>query len=118
MSTEQTMQYANGTAHEKAFRRRTFTPPVDVYENGEEILIVADVPGVAPEQLSVVFENETLTLSAQRTDKGDVRYERSFRVPPTVDTTQVSAEAKNGTVVIHLPKTPRAKPRQIPIRST
>jgi HSP20 family molecular chaperone IbpA len=107
----------NGTHPEKSYRRRTFTPPVDVYENSDEVLIVADVPGVAPDRVSVKFENEKLTLEAERTDIGDVRYERTFHVPPGVDIHQVTAEAKHGTVVIHLPKGERAKARQIPVRT-
>ncbi len=119
MSTEQVAQAqkTNGTHPDKSFRRRTFTPPVDVYENDEEILVIADVPGVAPDRVSVRFENETLTLEAERTDFGDVRYERTFRVPPGVDINAVSAEAKHGTVVIHLPKGDRARARQIPVRT-
>jgi HSP20 family molecular chaperone IbpA len=118
MNGQQTSEAkVNGTHPEKSFRRRTFTPPVDVYENAEEILVVADVPGVAPDRVTVKFENDKLTLEAEATEIGDVRYERSFRVPPLIDVNAVTAEAKHGTVVIHLPKSERAKARQIPVKS-
>jgi HSP20 family molecular chaperone IbpA len=118
MSTEQAIPTkTNGTHHEKTFRRRSFTPPVDVYESADEILVVADVPGVSPERLSVRFENDKLTLQAEATELGDVRYERTFRMPPGIDVNAVHAEAKHGTVVIHLPKGDRAKARQIPVKT-
>jgi len=107
----------NGTSPKSAFVRRTFTPPVDVYESATEFLIVADIPGVAADHVSVVFENDVVTLSADRTDRGDVRYERAFRVPPLVDTAAATAEAKHGTVVIHLPKSERAQRKAIPVRT-
>lgn len=118
MSQETTNVPVNGTNRDRAFRRQAVTPPVDVYENADEILIVADIPGVAPDRVKVSFEDGTLKLEAQRTDLGDVAYERSFRVPPHVDIDAVTAEAKNGTVVVHLPKAARVKRRMIPIRST
>jgi HSP20 family molecular chaperone IbpA len=118
MSTEQAIPTkTNGTHPEKSFRRRTFTPPIDVYENADEILVVAEVPGVSPERLAVRFENDKLTLEADATELGNVRYERTFRVPPGIDVNAVAAEAKHGTVVIHLPKGERAKARQIPVKT-
>jgi HSP20 family protein len=116
-TTTTATEVRNGTAPNSAFARRTFTPPVDVYESPTELLIVADIPGVAPDRVSVVFENDVVTLSAERTDRGDVRYERAFRVPPLVDTSTATAEAKHGTVVIHLPKSARAQRKAIPVRT-
>jgi HSP20 family molecular chaperone IbpA len=107
----------NGTAHERALHRRTVTPPVDIYENADEILVVADIPGVSPDHVHVFFEDDTLKIEAQRTDLGDVRYERAFRVTSLVDVGGVTAEAKNGTVVVHLPKAAHSKRRRIPIRT-
>jgi len=112
-----TTETKNGSTPKSAFVRRTFTPPVDVYESTTEFLIVADIPGVAADRVSVVFENDVVTLTADRTDRGDVRYERAFRVPPLVDTSAASAEAKHGTVVIHLPKSARAQRKAIPVRT-
>jgi HSP20 family protein len=116
-TTTTTPEKKNGTTPNAAFLRRTFTPPVDVYESSTEFLIVADVPGVAAERVSVVFENDLVTLTAERTDRGDVRYERAFRVPPLVDTALASAEAKHGTVVIHLPKSAGSQRKAIPVRT-
>jgi HSP20 family protein len=118
MSTSTANVAANGTTRDRALQRRTVSPPVDIYENADEILVVADIPGVSPDRVQVFFEGETLRLEAQRTDHGDVRYERSFKVPQLIDIDAVTADAKNGTVVVHLPKGARARRRQIPIRST
>jgi len=107
----------NGTARDRALHRKTVTPPVDIYESADEILVVADIPGVSPDHVQVYFEGDTLKIEAQRTDRGDVTYERAFRVTALVDVAGVTADAKNGTVVVHLPKATQSKRRRIPIRT-
>src|ERR1700677_3975443 len=99
-------------------------PLVDVFENADEVLIVADVPGVSVGAVELRVENGTLTLEAKnpaRAEPGDpalarefeaVNRTRSFRIPDGIDTTRISAEGKNGTLVVHLPKVAAVKPRK------
>ncbi|CCK79843.1 MULTISPECIES: Hsp20/alpha crystallin family protein [Desulfobacula] len=103
------------------------TPAVDIYENENEILLHADMPGVVKEDISVDIDNGTLSISGVRhlTTKGtatyeefsDVEYVRNFSVPQTINVEKVEAELKNGVLRLHLPKSEAAKPRQIEIKT-
>ena len=100
-------------------------PLVDIYENDEEILLHAEMPGVKKDQIVVNIDNGTLTLSGTRTlsrkgaaeweEVGDIEYQRSFSVPPTIDIEKVKAELKDGMLALHLPKSEAAKPRMVEI---
>ena len=102
-------------------------PLVDIYENEDEILVYADMPGVDRDQVDVNVDNGTLTLSGVRqlqtkgaaiwSEFGDVEYKRSFSVPQTIDVGKVNAELKDGVLKLHLPKSEAAKPRQIKIKA-
>jgi HSP20 family protein len=117
----------NGVGRAGAYQRRTAAPPVDVFENADELLIVADVPGVANDGIDLRVENGTLTLTARQADGKDspallreydeVDFRATYRIPAGVDTGAISAETKNGTLVVHLPKAAAAKARKIVVRS-
>lgn len=103
-------------------------PPCDVYENKDEILVLADVPGVEPENLHVNLEKGELSLTARRTvtpregevlgsELRDCEYRRRFTVPGGIDANRISAELKDGVLRLHLPKLEALKPRQIPVRA-
>jgi HSP20 family protein len=118
---------ANGVQPTKQYYARAVSPPVDVFENGDEVLLVADVPGVAPNAIDLRVENGTLTLEARRgasprgpalaREYDEADYVRSFRIPAGIDTANISAESKNGTVVVRLPKVAAVKPRKITVES-
>lgn len=103
------------------------TPAVDIYENEEEILLHADMPGVVKKNISVDIDNGTLSISGVRKletegaatyeEFTDIEYVRSFSVPQTIDVEKVEAELKNGVLRLHLPKSEAAKPRQIEIKT-
>ena len=117
----------NGTVQSRAYSRRTISPPVDVFENTDELLVVADVPGVPSDGIDLRVENDTLTLSARRPDAKaegpalvreyeEVDFSASFRIPAGIDAAGITAETKHGTLVVRLPKAAAAKPRQIVVR--
>lgn len=103
------------------------TPAVDIYENEDEILIYADMPGVVKDHISVDIDNGTLSISGVRKlpvtgpvtyeEFSNAKYVRNFSVPQTIDVEKVEAELKNGVLRLHLPKSEAAKPRQIEIKS-
>jgi HSP20 family protein len=115
----------NGVTRGRSYVQRAVAPPVDVYENSDEVLLVADVPGVSGELVDVRVENGTLTLQARRPEENDgtalareydvVDYARTFRIPAGIDTASISAEAKNGTLLVRLPKIAAVKPRKIAV---
>ena len=105
----------------------TVGPVVDIYENEDEILVYADMPGVEKDKVTVNVDNGTLTLSGIRETEtkgaavwhefGDVEFKRSFSVPQTIDVEKVNAELKDGVLRLHLPKSEAAKPKQIEIKA-
>jgi HSP20 family protein len=117
----------NGTTPSQQYAARAVAPPVDVFENADEVLVVADVPGVSIEQVDVRVENGTLTLQAKRSSDGGgtalareyevVDFARTFRIPAGIDAGSISAEAKNGTLLVRLPKIAAVKPRKIAVRA-
>lgn len=99
----------------------TATPPVDIYENQEEILVVADFPGVPKDSLSVQLDRaELLIEGTQTTSEGQaqVRFARAFRVPNTVDPNGVTAELSRGVLRVHLAKSEAAKPKRVEVRGS
>ena len=104
-------------------------PAVSVYETQDEYVFQAELPGWTRDQVSINFENQTLTLSGQRELLNDDgrryhrvegfygQFTRSFTVPGSVDFNQVGAELKDGVLTIHLPKREEAKPRQIEVKA-
>lgn len=86
----------------------TVTSPVDNYENQDEILVVADFPGVPKDVLSVRLDRSELLIegmqaaSAGQTETRAVAFSRTFRVPNTVDPNGVSAELSQGVLRLHL----------------
>jgi HSP20 family protein len=99
---------------------RVYQPRVDVFENADELLLLADVPGASPDSVNIRYEDELLTLQAQRTAANgpNLRYERAFSLPESVDPEKISAELKQGVLHVHLPKAEKAKPRTIQIQSS
>ncbi len=101
------------------------TPAVDVYENENEILLHADMPGVSKDSIDINIDNGRLSISGTRSIKnngamkwyefGDAEFNRSFSVPQTIDVGKVSAHLEEGVLQLHLPKSEAAKPKQIQI---
>jgi len=108
-------------------RRPVIMPVCDIYENDDEILVVADVPGVTADALDINLEKGELTLEARReisvqpgtflgVEYRDCDYQRRFAVPGGIDADKISAELREGVLHLHLPKSEALKPRQIPVQ--
>jgi len=107
---------------------RPWSPPVDIVETEDDLVLKADLPDVKLEDIDVHVENETLSIKGERrfekeaNGKGYHRIERSygsfvrsFSVPNSVDTEKVSADYKNGVLTVKLPKKEAAKPKQVKV---
>lgn len=104
-------------------------PAVTVYETSDEYVFQAELPGWTRDQVTINFENQTLTLSGQRdllSEDGRQyhrvegfygQFTRSFTLPSVVDANRVAAELKDGVLTIHLPKREEAKPRTIEVKT-
>jgi HSP20 family protein len=110
----------NGRASTLAKRVSDLTPSVDVFENAEEYLLLADMPGATAESVTVQVEGGQIMLEAQRSTAQGVstRYRRQFQLPSTIDPDGISAELRDGVLHVHLKKSEKAKRRVIPIRSS
>ena len=106
-----------------------WNPAVDVYDNGSEVVIHAELPGAKKEDIDVRVENNVLTLSGQkqrseetkeegfyRSERAFGSFSRSFSLPTTVDVSKISAEFSDGVLTLTLPKAEEAKPRQIEVQ--
>lgn len=100
-------------------------PVVDIYENNDEILLIADMPGVNKDHLAVELNDEHLTIEGKRPvlagfaaeDWKLPDFRRSFTLRQRVDFDHVRAHLDQGVLTIHLPKSPEVKTRQISIQS-
>ena len=107
----------------------TWVPPVDVYQSGDhEVVLKAELPDMAREDIEITVDNGTLTLKGEKKLSSEVKEEsyhrierqygafsRSFSLPQTVDTARVAAEYKNGVLTVRLPMREEAKPRQVKV---
>jgi HSP20 family protein len=97
--------------------RLAVLPLVDVYENADEILLVADLPGVAEGDVGIHLDKSELRLEARRADAPDLEYRRAFVLPGAVDPEKVDAELVHGVLSVHLRKRDSSKPRHIAVRT-
>ena len=111
-----------------ALTTANFAPPVDVYEDEHNITLKIEVPGIDEKDIDVSIENNTLTVRGQRKFEKDEKEEnfqrvermygsftRSFTLPNTVDTEQISAHYDKGVLKVRLGKRAEAKPKQIKV---
>jgi HSP20 family molecular chaperone IbpA len=101
-----------------ATRAREVPLPVDIYEGSDELLLLADLPGVEPDGLSVSFEAPELKIEGRR-GAGDTAsvYTRTFRVSEQIDPNGISAELSAGVLKLRLAKAAHTKPRKIEVRA-
>jgi len=100
-----------------------WNPPFDVTEDADQILLEADLPGVPQEKIDIQVVDGVLTVKGERKlDRPSGRlervsgtFERSFKLPPTIDTENIAASMKDGVLTLKLPKRAETKPRQIKV---
>lgn len=108
---------------------RVNVPRMDVAERGNDTVVVLELPGVKKEDLSITVKDGFLTISGERKpseapEKSVVirseitrgKFSRSFELPHEVDLNGVTAELVNGILQVVLPKSPEARPREIPVK--
>jgi len=107
---------------------RDWSPAVEIIESNEEILLKAELPGMAEEDIHINVEENLLSLTGERTsekkEEGDYvrserwygKFSRSFRLPETAEVEKISAELKKGVLTVTVPKKEEAKPRQIEVK--
>lgn len=106
-----------------------FTPDVDIFESDKDIVLLADMPGVKAENLTIDLRDNVLTLSGhadEEESKGtsvliseyDVgKYYRQFNISEVVAQDKIDAQMSDGVLRLTLPKVEKAQPRQITVKS-
>lgn len=108
-----------------------WTPVVDIFEEPESVRIVAEVPGVKPEDVKISVEGNLLTIEGTKEQVAEQKaekvhryertygsFERSFTLPGTVDPEHIKATYDVGVLTLVLPKVEKAKPRLIKVEVT
>jgi HSP20 family protein len=112
---------------ERTRARRCFVPRTDIYEVGDDIHVVTDMPGVDDKSIDITLERNVLTINGYvepdypdnyqlayaEYDVGD--YQRSFRLSDDIDREGIEATVKDGVLRLHLPKADTAKARKISV---
>jgi HSP20 family molecular chaperone IbpA len=124
-STERLNRSGNG---ERPSEKIEFAPAVDIYDRGEEIVLIADMPGVPSDGADVHYDRGTLSIRGRVAEEvsagrrtlqefGVGDYARSFTVSEEVDPAGIAAELKNGVLTLRLAKAAEKKPRKIEVRT-
>jgi HSP20 family protein len=106
-----------------------WSPLVDITEDDHAYLFKMDLPEMKKDDVTVIIENGVFSISGERkTEKEEKkkkfhrlerffgRFQRTFTVPEDADAAKIAASFKDGVLTVHLPKSPRAKPRTIEVK--
>lgn len=123
----QTKNYPENT--EQVADRALVRPPVDIFENQDELLLVVDLPGVQSRDVSIDVDKDVLTIVAKRDWKpgsgarilyGEAEafdYKRVFTLPNSIDAEKIKADLNGGVLEVHLPRHEKTKSRRIAINA-
>jgi HSP20 family protein len=108
--------------------RGAWVPVVDIYSNGHDLVLKAELPDMKEEEIELTIEENTLTLSGEkkldtevteelfhRIERSYGAFTRTFTLPPKVDASKVSAQYQAGVLTVRLPLREDAKPNRIKI---
>jgi len=107
-------------------REHRFRLPIDAYATTEEIVVLANMPGVAPENVEITLEGDTLTIKGQRPSPLDNvdyvlqertygSFQRTLQINVPVDAERADAKFENGVLVLTIPKAEAARPKTIQV---
>ncbi|WP_375565822.1 Hsp20/alpha crystallin family protein [Oceaniradius stylonematis] len=110
-------------------RRPLYRPATDIFETDDHVVLVADMPGVGPDDIDVTLERRVLTIRGQahppapegyRQAYGEYStgdYERVFTLSDDIDQDDIRASTTNGVLRLELPKAASAKPKRIEVKA-
>jgi len=120
--------FNSSEGRDESLATSNFAPAVDVYEDEHSVTLKIEVPGIDEKDIDVRIENRTLTVHGERKFEKEEKEEnyrrverqygsfsRTFTLPNTVDTENVSADYEKGVLKIKLTKKAEAKPKQIKV---
>lgn len=108
--------------------RNDLSPTVDIFEDGDEVVVKAEIPGIKKSDLKVDITENSLTISGEKKQENQVdrhdyhrvecsygSFRRSFRLPDNVISDQARATFKDGILTIRMPKSDKSKKKRITI---
>ena len=115
---------------ERNLPRPVFVPPADIYETGDSLVVMVEMPGVASDGVDITLERRVLTIRARSADQqhggyqrvyteyGDGDYERVFTLSEDIDRDRIEATARDEVLHLVLPKAAPARARKIELKSS
>ena len=110
--------------------RPVFMPPADIYETKDSIVVLAEMPGVAPDGVDLTLERRVLTIRGRSgatehagyqlvyNEFANGDYERVFTLSENIDRDQIEATLKDGVLHLVLPKAETAKAKKIELKAS
>ena len=104
-----------------------YTPDVDIFESETDITLLADMPGVTSDHMTIDLRDDVLTLTGEAETDGEAseehivmeygvgKYYRQFTLSEVIDQAKITAELKDGVLRLVLPKVEKATPRKITV---
>jgi HSP20 family protein len=106
-----------------------FSPPIDIVDRGNEIVVRADLPGMEQKDIQIELQDNVLTIRGERKDerqqesdnyrwseRWDGSFMRSITLPTGIDATKIQAQFKNGVLDVRMPKKQEASPKKIEVK--
>lgn len=96
-------------------------PPIDIYENEKELLLIADLPNVTADALTLEVNHPDLRIQGRTPADGKQPqrvYSRAFRLDSTLDVTKIEAKLTDGVLKVHLPKSEPYQVRKIQVKGS
>ncbi|MYE54048.1 MAG: Hsp20/alpha crystallin family protein [Chloroflexi bacterium] len=105
---------------------RRWAIPIDLTQDGDDVVLRATIPGVAPEDINVTVEDGVLTINAETANNGDSSFiirerragklYRALRLPNTLDVCKAVSEYRHGVLTLTFPKVEAVKARRLEIK--
>lgn len=127
---DQMMGRLGGGTGSGSREQRAWSPSLDVHQEGDTMVICAEVAGLDPEQVDISVEDDVLTISGSREDHDEVeagqwirrerysgQFHRSVSLPPGVDPEQIQASARHGLIEIRVPRPAPVGARRVPLQT-
>jgi len=116
-------------ALEGGFARQTW-PRTNIYDNGKELVLQAEVPGLSDKEIQLTVTQDAVGLtgerkpdapeaySVHRQERGAWKFSRSFTLPVKIDPEKATATVKHGILTVTLPKSAESQPRKIAVKAS
>ena len=120
--------FGRASNDESTWHSGAWSPPVDIYETDEALVMKAELPGFSKDDINIELKDNTLVIRGERKREDEVKegsyhrtermygaFQRAFMLPTVVDQEKVKASYKDGVLELRLPKVQAAQPKRISV---